>query len=117
MNHELNFWVVGGDMRQLRLAQLLSQDGHTVHVYALDAGGELLSGLVPEDHLGGLARARQCRVEAEELYRRATPENFRALLNDLDQQYIQEHLSPGGCADLLALSLMLFFLEQDGLLA
>ena len=44
-------------MRQLRLAQLLSQDGHTVHVYALDAGGELLSGLVPEDHLGGLARA------------------------------------------------------------
>lgn len=57
MNHELNFWVVGGDMRQLRLAQLLSQDGHTVHVYALDAGGELLSGLVPEDHLGGLARA------------------------------------------------------------
>ena len=68
-------------------------------------------------HRGGLARARQCRVEAEELYRRATPENFRALLNDLDQQYIREHLSPGGCADLLALSLMLFFLEQDGLLA
>ena len=56
-------------------------------------------------------------MEAEEFYRRATPENFRTLLNDLDQQYIQEHLSPGGCADLLALSLMLFFLEQDGLLA
>ena len=57
MNHELNFWVVGGDMRQLRLAQLLSQDGHTVHVYALDAGGELLSGLIQEDHLGSIARA------------------------------------------------------------
>ena len=26
MNHELNFWVVGGDMRQLRLAQLLGTD-------------------------------------------------------------------------------------------
>lgn len=57
MNHELNFWAVGGDMRQLRLAQLLSQDGHTVHVYALDAGGELLSGLIQEDHLGSIARA------------------------------------------------------------
>ena len=57
MNHELNFWVVGGDMRQLRLAQLLSQDGHTVHVYALDAGDELLSGLIQEDHLGSIARA------------------------------------------------------------
>lgn len=44
-------------MRQLRLAQLLSQDGHTVHVYALDAGGELLSGLIQEDHLGSIARA------------------------------------------------------------
>ena len=68
-------------------------------------------------HRGGLARARQCRAEAEELYRRATPENFRTLLNDLDRQYIRENLSPGGCADLLALSLMLFFLEQKELLA
>lgn len=36
MNHERNIWVVGGDLRQAKLAQLLSQDGHTVHTYALD---------------------------------------------------------------------------------
>ena len=39
MKHELTFWVVGGDMRQVHLAQLLAQDGHTVHTYALDQGG------------------------------------------------------------------------------
>ena len=32
-------------------------------------------------------------------------------LDDLDQQYIAENLSPGGCADLLALSLLLHFLD------
>ncbi|MEG0764466.1 MAG: dipicolinate synthase subunit DpsA [Pseudoflavonifractor sp.] len=35
MKTELNFWVVGGDMRQVKLAQLLCEDGHTVHTYAL----------------------------------------------------------------------------------
>ena len=35
MKHELNIWVVGGDLRQAKLAQLLAEDGHTVHTYAL----------------------------------------------------------------------------------
>ena len=35
MKHELNIWVVGGDLRQVKLAQLLAEDGHTVHTYAL----------------------------------------------------------------------------------
>lgn len=39
MKHELTFWVVGGDMRQAHLAQLLAQDGHTVCTYALEQGG------------------------------------------------------------------------------
>ena len=39
MKPEVNFWVVGGDMRQAKLAQLLSEDGHTVHTYALDRAG------------------------------------------------------------------------------
>lgn len=38
MNDKRNFWVVGGDMRQVHLAQLLAQDGHAVHTYALDQG-------------------------------------------------------------------------------
>ena len=46
MKHELNIWVVGGDQRQARLAQLLSQDGHTVHTYALDLVQDL-SGPIP----------------------------------------------------------------------
>ena len=33
MRHELNFWVLGGDMRQGKLAQLLAEDGHRVHTY------------------------------------------------------------------------------------
>ncbi len=40
MKHELTFWVVGGDMRQAHLAQLLAQDGHTVHTYALEQGAQ-----------------------------------------------------------------------------
>ena len=38
MKHELNIWVVGGDMRQAKLAQLLALDGHTVHPPAVCPG-------------------------------------------------------------------------------
>lgn len=43
MDRERNFWVMGGDLRQRALARLLREDGHTVHIAALE--GE---GLVPE---------------------------------------------------------------------
>lgn len=36
MRQELNVWVVGGDMRQAKLAELLADDGHTVHTWALE---------------------------------------------------------------------------------
>lgn len=49
MKHELNIWVVGGDQRQARLAQLLSQDGHTVYTYALDQVQDL-SGPIPQSN-------------------------------------------------------------------
>lgn len=38
MNETRNFWVVGGDLRQAHLAQLLAADGHEVHIYALEQG-------------------------------------------------------------------------------
>ena len=57
MKHELNFWVVGGDMRQVKLAQLLSDDGHTVHTYALDTGPEPVPGLIQEQNLKHAGRA------------------------------------------------------------
>lgn len=50
MRHELNFWVVGGDMRQAKLAELLSDDGHTVHTYALEQAPEPVPALA-EDSL------------------------------------------------------------------
>lgn len=41
MKKELNFWVIGGDLRQAKLAELLFDDGHTVHTFALERGPEL----------------------------------------------------------------------------
>ena len=38
MDQERNFWVVGGDLRQLKLAELLEADGNTVHTAAFDTG-------------------------------------------------------------------------------
>ena len=40
MKHRLNVWVIGGDLRQVRLAELLRREGHTVHIYALDRVAE-----------------------------------------------------------------------------
>ncbi len=38
MKQERTFWVLGGDLRQAHLAQLLAQDGHAVYTYALEQG-------------------------------------------------------------------------------
>ncbi|MBO5917737.1 MAG: dipicolinate synthase subunit DpsA [Oscillospiraceae bacterium] len=38
MNEKRNFWVIGGDLRQAHLAQLLALDGHEVHTLALEQG-------------------------------------------------------------------------------
>ena len=39
MDRERNFWIVGGDLRQRALARLLREDGHTVHIAALEGEG------------------------------------------------------------------------------
>lgn len=52
IKHELNIWVVGGDLRQANLARLLAEDGHTVHLYALEHSSLLpLPNLILSDHL------------------------------------------------------------------
>ena len=56
MRHELNIWVVGGDMRQGKLAELLADDGHTVHTYALEKLGPL-AGVQAEESLEGVSLA------------------------------------------------------------
>jgi dipicolinate synthase subunit A len=57
MKHELNIWVVGGDMRQVKLAQLLSDDGHTVHTFALDTWPQAGATLFPEENWNQIGRA------------------------------------------------------------
>lgn len=49
-------WVLGGDLRQEKLAALLSEDGHSVHTYALDQAAPC-DGVVMEATLEGLHRA------------------------------------------------------------
>ena len=39
MRQRYNIWVVGGDGRQAALARALSEDGHSVHTWALERGG------------------------------------------------------------------------------
>jgi dipicolinate synthase subunit A len=48
-----NFWVVGGDPRQIALAGLLADEGHTVHTFAL----EQAEGMVCQTDLSQVHRA------------------------------------------------------------
>ena len=57
MREALNFWVLGGDMRQGKLAQLLAEDGHRVHTYALEEGAAPAGELTAEEGLEGAAEA------------------------------------------------------------
>lgn len=56
MKNELDIWVAGGDMRQAKLAELLAEDGHSVHTFALERLGTI-PGTQPEERLEGMALA------------------------------------------------------------
>lgn len=66
-------------------------------------------------HRGGYESSVQCRTQAHDLLKQINRNNYRTLLERLDKDYIAQNLSPGGCADLLALSLMILFLEDTSL--
>ncbi len=57
MKRELNIWVLGGDLRQGKLAQLLEEDGHRVHAYALEEGVDPVGDLSVEEDLTGASEA------------------------------------------------------------
>lgn len=59
---------------------------------------------------GGIDQARSRQQEAHCLLSSITPDTLLPTLTALDQDYIFNNLSPGGCADLLALSLFLVFI-------
>jgi len=67
-------------------------------------------------HRGGPDLAKKSKEQAKYLLSTVTKENFKEVLNTLDHQYITENLSPGGCADLLAVSLMFHFLGTCGMI-
>lgn len=56
LKHEYYFWVVGGDLRQVKLAQLLQADGHTTQTYAMEQRPEP-GELTGSDTLMGIERA------------------------------------------------------------
>ena len=60
---------------------------------------------------GGLAEALSRQQEARRLLLTITSETLLPTLTALDQDYISNNLSPGGSADLLALSLFLLFID------
>ncbi len=53
----MHFWVVGGDLRQAKLAELLSEDGHTVHTFALEKTSETHGTVLEAHSLRGVERA------------------------------------------------------------
>ncbi|MBR2934039.1 MAG: dipicolinate synthase subunit DpsA [Oscillospiraceae bacterium] len=57
MKQECTFWVVGGDLRQAHLAQLLARDGHTVCTYALEHGTHAAPDARVQATLEGIGRA------------------------------------------------------------
>lgn len=66
-------------------------------------------------HRGGMELAEMSKKEAGILLSEITPDTFKDKLTALDISYIGKNLSPGGCADLLAVSLMFLFLENAGM--
>ena len=62
---------------------------------------------------GGIDRQRQ---EAERIRSMTERDQFpdTETIRELDDEFIAMGLSPGGCADLLAISFMLLFLERNG---
>lgn len=66
-------------------------------------------------HRGGRDLAKQSQTEAGILLEKITPETFQEIMTSLDKHYMKNNLSPGGCADLLAISLLFLFLENSGM--
>lgn len=57
MRQKLNIWVIGGDQRQVRLAEQLAADGHTAHAFALERAEEVDTEVEQEKSLDGVELA------------------------------------------------------------
>lgn len=85
-----------------------------------DAACAVLSVLIAETvdtnmiHRGGLALQQQTAAEMAALLK-TEPFPSASTLADWNDRFVAENLSPGGCADLLAITLLLHFLKEDAL--
>lgn len=62
-------------------------------------------------HRAGIQASKEIQAQAKGLLDGLTQDNFRGQMQRLDREYIEKGVSPGGCADLLAVTLLLLFLE------
>ena len=94
MKHELNVWVVGGDLRHAKLAQLLAEDGHTVHTYALGQPQEPVPGLEAESTLRQADRA-DCVVLPLIVANEAGLLNAPLSVSQYPLEQVLDHFVPG----------------------
>ncbi|MBO6157736.1 MAG: citrate lyase holo-[acyl-carrier protein] synthase, partial [Firmicutes bacterium] len=66
-------------------------------------------------HRGGKDRANAARTEAAQLLK-LPRDKIAFAAEELDRVFIAHNLSPGGCADLLAITLFLLFLDEKQLI-
>lgn len=62
-------------------------------------------------HRGGLSSYYRVQAQAKEIYLKSDPQSIHEHLKTFNQELIKQHLSPGGAADLLSLSIYLAQLE------
>lgn len=65
-------------------------------------------------HRGGLEGQKRAAAEAKALLERETFPT-QVSLEEMNRRLIAENLSPGGCADLLAMTLLMYFLQGESL--
>ena len=61
MTEKLDFAIVGGDTRHVRLAELLASDGHRVFVYALE-NANFSDGIIREKNIKSLSKSIDCVI-------------------------------------------------------
>lgn len=62
-------------------------------------------------HRGGIEAYRGIRIQAKEIYLNNSPQTIKEAFLEFDKELIEKHLSPGGAADLLSLSIFICNLE------
>ncbi|MBR5543418.1 MAG: dipicolinate synthase subunit DpsA [Oscillospiraceae bacterium] len=61
MEKKFSFAIVGGDMRQINLAELLARDGHDVFLYAMEKSNAP-DGVIQKNNISSLSNKRDCII-------------------------------------------------------